>query len=283
MDPRARKLLDFIYLTEVKRTRPGCYEVIFGNRQTALEKPLTRMTVAQVQQAQRTWSTKAWAKRFGSSKASSAAGAAQFMRATLGGLLKAGYCRADELFDGECQDRLALRLLERRGWTRFIAGRMSRAAFALELAKEWASFPVLTATAGAHRQLKRGQSFYAGDGLNKALVSPEAVEAVLAGLKGSPLPDTAGEPEGPLAPAPGGVADELPPEEENDAAPEEEADGKPLSRSTRFWTWLTTGGGTAMIPFVDWRVQILIVALVGGLAIYAIATMPAFRKKLGLS
>lgn len=55
---------------------------------------------------------------------------------------------------------------------------------------------------------------------------------------------------------------------------------KPVTRSTRFWTWLTTGGGTALLPFVDWRVQILIAATVCSLAIYAIATMPAVRLRL---
>ena len=56
-----------------------------------------------------------------------------------------------------------------------------------------------------------------------------------------------------------------------------------LSHSKRFWTWLTTGGGTAALPFVDWRVQFLIVLVVVGFAIYAIATMPGVRKKLGLA
>lgn len=61
-----------------------------------------------------------------------------------------------------------------------------------------------------------------------------------------------------------------------------EAPAEPLSRSKRFWTWLTTGGGTAVLPFVDWRVQALIVIAVVAIAIYAIATMPALRRKLGL-
>jgi len=34
---------------------------------------------------------------------------------------------------------------------------------------------------------------------------------------------------------------------------------------------------------VDWRVQFLIVLVIVGFAIYAIATMPAVRKKLGLA
>jgi len=52
--------------------------------------------------------------------------------------------------------------------------------FALNLAKEWASFPVLAETFGQKRKVTRGQSYYAGDGVNKALVPPGDVEAVLA-------------------------------------------------------------------------------------------------------
>lgn len=73
-------------------------------------------------------------------------------------------------------------------------------------------------------------------------------------------------------------------EEIDDGAPEEEAkrpaDQKPVSRSARFWTWLTTGGGAAVLPFVDWRAQILIATVVSGIAIYAIVTMPAVRVRL---
>lgn len=32
---------------------------------------------------------------------------------------------------------------------------------------------------GSEREVRRGQSYYSGDGLNKALVRPEKVEAVL--------------------------------------------------------------------------------------------------------
>ena len=43
------------------------------------------------------------------------------------------------------------------------------------LAKEWASFPVPSRMRGAHRTVERGQSYYAGDGVNKALISPDKV------------------------------------------------------------------------------------------------------------
>ncbi len=54
---------------------------------------------------------------------------------------------------------------------------------------EWASLPVLTATKGAHRQVVRGQSYYAGDGLNKSLVKPERVEDVLRAVRTGRAPE----------------------------------------------------------------------------------------------
>jgi len=274
---KANQLITFIVSIEA----PAGFGTIFGNRQSALKKPLTQMTIDEVLAAQKTWSTKAWARKFKSTAASSAAGGPQFMRATLLSLKAEGKCRGDEPFDEATQRRLAYALLQRRGFDRFVAGKMSRAAFALELAKEWASFPVLKKTQGAHRIVARGQSYYAGDGLNKALVSPVRVEAALAALLGSPAPQQPEQPKPAPAPIPGPEIEYEGPtidEPQDDASAE-----KPLSRSTRLWTWLTTGGGTALLPWVDWRVQMLLVVLIVGLAIYAIATMPAVRRKLGLA
>ncbi|MFC4624245.1 hypothetical protein ACFO1V_03215 [Daeguia caeni] len=55
---------------------------------------------------------------------------------------------------------------------------------------------------------------------------------------------------------------------------------KPLSKSARFWTWLGSGGGAAVIPLVDWKVQMLIVGAIIVVAGYAILTMPQARAKL---
>lgn len=57
-------------------------------------------------------------------------------------------------------------------------------------------------------------------------------------------------------------------------------DDKPISKSSRFWTWVTSGGGTALMPFVDWRVQMLIAAVIVIVAGYAIFTMPQAKAKL---
>lgn len=172
----AALLLDFIYKTETGRAKPECYEVIFGHNQDKLPKKLTSMTLDEVEAAQATWS-----KLYGSS----AAGAAQFMRnaldapKTLRNIEGEMSLTGKEKFSPALQDRMAFHLLKRRGYLDFVAGNITMTQFGNRLAMEWASLPVLSAIKGAHRQLKRGQTYYAGDKLNKVLVKPEAVEAVL--------------------------------------------------------------------------------------------------------
>ncbi|MDR6757850.1 muramidase (phage lysozyme) [Mycoplana sp. BE70] len=260
--PGAALLLAFIYQTETSRKAPECYNVIYGHNQDKLPKPLTSMTYDEIVDLQLSWT-----KRFGSS----AAGAAQFMRATLVDLAKANpSLRGDQPFDPDLQDRLAYKLLVRRGFDLFIEGKMSRTAFGQRLAQEWASLPVLAATKSTHRNLKRGQSFYAGDGLNKALVKPERVESVLDRV---------------LAVGRGGAV--LDPHEGR--VPKPAKWRKPVAQSGRFWTWLLTAGGTIItalkelnVVSLDWRVQMAILAVIVGFAIYAITSMPAVRSALGL-
>ncbi|PDT82947.1 hypothetical protein [Sinorhizobium sp. BJ1] len=169
--PGAALLLDFVRETEVGRSDRASYDVIYANKQGKLKQPLTTMTYGDIVDAQKSWS-----KNFGSS----AAGGYQFMRATLIGMAKEIHSlRGDMLFAPDLQDRLGYHLLKRRGYQEFVTGNMTLDEYAKKLAMEWASFPVLSDTKGSHRFVKRGQSFYAGDGLNKALVKPEKVEAVL--------------------------------------------------------------------------------------------------------
>lgn len=198
----AMLLLDFIGGIEA----PEGYDTIFGNRQDRLPVPLTNMTYGDVVEAQGNWGNKSWVNKFwGYRTASSAAGRLQFMRATLIGIAQEiPSLRGDMMFDKALQDKLGYYLLLRRGYEDFIAGELSIVAFGKALAQEWASFPVLAACKGAHRLLDRGQSFYAGDGLNKALVAPERVEAmlrkVLAAARQQIIPDD--PPAAPSAPSP---------------------------------------------------------------------------------
>jgi muramidase (phage lysozyme) len=240
----AAMLLAFIGYIEA----PKGYGTIYGNNQDKLPKPLTSMTLGDVVDAQATWT-----KRF----KSSAAGRYQFMRATLQDLSKELGLRGNQLFEPDFQDRLGYHLLKRRGYDAFMAGKISRSEFGKGLAQEWASLPVLAACQGAHLKLKRGQSYYCGDALNKSLVAPERVEAVLDEVKaaksdiGIPISDKP----------------------------------QPLAKSKRFWTWVMTGIGAPLAAFgaLDWRVQFFIVAVIVGFAIYAISAMPQVRKALGLS
>lgn len=193
----AALLLDFIYRTDAGKAPPEAYQVIFGNRQNRLKTPITKMTLGDLIDAQKNWSSKAWVKaNWGFGTASSASGAAQFMRATLQDLAKELRLSGNQVFDPDLQDRLAYHLLKRRGYNDYMAGKIGRTEFGKRLAQEWASLPVLVACKGAHRMLDRGQSYYAGDGLNKALVAPEKIEALLDKVKalrgvpplGTPIP-----------------------------------------------------------------------------------------------
>ena len=185
-------LLDFIRKTEVGRDDRASYDVIYANKQSKLPKPLTSMNIGEIVDAQR-----AWSKNHGSS----AAGGYQFMRATLQDLSKELGLSGSQKLDPDLQDRLAYHLLKLRGYQAFGAGQISRTEFGKRLAQEWASFPVLAATKGQKRQVKRGQSYYAGDGLNKALVKPETVEAILSRMKAATGAEPTPAPSKP-APAP---------------------------------------------------------------------------------
>ncbi|WP_273727462.1 glycoside hydrolase family 19 protein [Brucella gallinifaecis] len=65
----------------------------------------------------------------------------------------------------------------------------------------------------------------------------------------------------------------------NDVLPEPAVE-KPISKSSRFWSWIGSGGAGAAIPFVDWRVQMVLVVFVLALTAYAIFTMPQAKAKL---
>ncbi|MBB4188056.1 hypothetical protein [Sinorhizobium terangae] len=264
-------LLDFIRETEVGRKDRASYDVIYANRQNRLKQPLTTMSFGDVVHAQEAWSK---------SHGSSAAGAYQFMRATLLGLAKEiPSLEGTDVFTPDLQDRLGFHLLKRRGYQAFVTGELSLVEFGKRLAQEWASLPVLADTRGNQQQVKRGQSYYAGDGLNKVLVKPEKVEAVLREVLA--VARRRVEPEGQAAVR---AAREK-------AAPASHAASKrrAVARSGRFWTWLLTAGGSLVTALkelnlvtLDWRVQLAILTVIVGFAVYAISSMPVVREALGL-
>lgn len=174
-------LLDFLRDTETARDNDAthdadAYTTIIGHKESQLAKPITSMTIDELSAEQLRW-VREWRMPSG------AAGAYQIIRKTLLGLKKQLGLAGSEKFTPALQDRMGLELLRLRGLDKFLAGRMTETAFALELAKEWASMPVLAPAKGATRKLKVGQSYYAGDGVNKALVTVSELKAVLASAR----------------------------------------------------------------------------------------------------
>lgn len=141
--------------------------------------PVTSMKVREVL----AWQQKVRSKGY----PSSAVGGPQFIYKTLVSLIPR-YAGMDDLFDETTQRNLALALLRGRGLDTYLAGKVSAEAFADALAREWASLPVIIGP-------KAGRSYYAGDGLNKALVTIEAtlaaVRSALPGPEPTPVPEPA--------------------------------------------------------------------------------------------
>lgn len=156
-----RPVLDLIQKYESR----GDYDIVWGGL-AAKHRPakkLTSMTVGEVMD---------WQDRIVKDGAkSSAAGAYQIIRKTMQSAVAGTGTKRTEKFDRDVQDRLGMWLLAQRGMQSFVDGKISNITMATSLAKEWASMPVPIDMKGASRQLKAGQSYYAGDGLNAAHAS----------------------------------------------------------------------------------------------------------------
>jgi conjugal transfer mating pair stabilization protein TraG len=147
----------------------GNYNAYFGNA-TNTELRFTDMTVAEVL---------IWQKQFvEQGSPSNAVGKYQFIRPTLAGLVRELDIDESARFDAGLQDRLAIRLLERRGVHDYLAGRISREQLAHNLSKEWAALPRVIGG-------DPNSSYYAGDGLNHSRVSVDQVLTAIDSLKTS--------------------------------------------------------------------------------------------------
>ena len=118
--------------------------------------------------------------------ASSAAGKYQIINKTLKGLVDgAGVVSREDKFSPANQDKLCRKLLQQRGVDGFMAGSKSEASFCLAMAQEWASLPVIERTQGQKRKVDPGESYYAGDGLNKSRIAPIQLIAAVREVKKS--------------------------------------------------------------------------------------------------
>jgi muramidase (phage lysozyme) len=180
------KLKAFIRRTETgKENELVQYETIIGHNQDKLAVPLTKMTVDEI-----IASSDRWRKLFGTT--SGAAGAYQIIKPTLVMLKKDLHLSGNEKFTPDLQDRMCDKLLAKRGLAAFLRGDISPTEFGNNLAREWASFPLLSPGKRGNVSLQRGQSYYDKFAGNSALVTAEKVETVLDAIR-TPAPATGGK------------------------------------------------------------------------------------------
>ena len=149
-----KPLLDFIGAHESR----GDYNIVYGGipKSQRPAKPLTQMTVGEVLK----WQDFVVAN----GAKSSAAGKYQVIRKTLRGTYASAGLSLNSLYDEAGQDAIAVQLMNQRGLGAYLAGQLGLETFCNNLAREWASLPLVSGP-------KAGRSAYDGDGLNKALVN----------------------------------------------------------------------------------------------------------------
>lgn len=258
----AALLLDLIRALETGTADRSSYDVIYGHHQEKLKKQISKITIDELIKLQPSLT-----RRF----KSSAVGGYQIVLKTLMYLKKDLRLRGNQIFSPDLQDRLAYHLLKKRGYNEFISGSITRTEFGKRLAMEWASIPVLTTTTGAKQKVRRGQSYYAGDAINRATTTPSKVEAVLNKLK---LLD--------------GVQQAMRSQSDIGRISEVDELDKHPARSKAVWTWILAAVGTVITEVgdtfggLDWRVQLFICLAIVGLALYGIkrqvALVSTFRR-----
>lgn len=174
-----RALLRLIADGEAVRSNPYC-SVWPGH----VEPELVNMTLSQVEAYQ--------SQRLASGRSSSAVGKYQFIKSTLKECV--GYLGCDPIrtvFSSDVQDAMIIKRLEKfRRYNQWKSGSVNTGQFMVFLAAEFASMPVpYDVPAGSvyknqpRRNLRKGQSFYAGDGLNKANHDPDHLYQALEDIR----------------------------------------------------------------------------------------------------
>lgn len=165
------------YIGDMESSAHGGYNNSYGNKAIALDE----MTLGEVIKEQE--------KRRENGEASSAMGRYQIIHKTLKDLTDRNPkdMPLSRVMDKQTQDELAMILLRRRGLDKFQNGEMSEEDFGHQLSMEWASVPLTTdhtTTSGKDKGRVRpaGTSYYAKDGLNKALSDTGSAVAAMRSL-----------------------------------------------------------------------------------------------------
>ena len=151
------ELLEFIAWPESR----GDIDIVYGGIKLKDRPPnkLSTMTIGEVL---------AWQDSIDSQYPSEAAGKFQIMEDTLRGLYKQAGLTTGSLYSAVNQKKLAIALLKRRGLDDYLNGSITTLKFADNLSKEWASLPATIKDRKGRPAT--GQSYYAGDGLNRSHV-----------------------------------------------------------------------------------------------------------------
>lgn len=152
------------FLNFISKGEAEDYNTLYGGGKA----DLTNMTLAEVAELQKN------SKNFANNGASRGVGKYQFtMKPFEEEVAKSGLDPKTTKFTPEIQDKLIMQRLKRmRGYDDFMSGKISKVEFGNKIAEELASLPVLSDFAGK----SRGQSRYAGDGLNKSLTDADSFE-----------------------------------------------------------------------------------------------------------
>ena len=150
---------------ELIRSAEGGYESMYPSETIS---GLTEMTIAEVVELQK--------EKLKDGRESAAVGAYQMLYPA--DYIEGAGLTMNSKFTPENQDKLAQAFLAQRGLTAEKAAK-DPAGFAKGLAQGFAGIPVLETMQGKKQQVERGQSYYRGEGRNKATVSPEVVEEAI--------------------------------------------------------------------------------------------------------
>lgn len=169
-----KALLNLIAKGESEGTGGDPYCALYPGKN---DPRITEFTLSQIDQFQ--------TDRINSGYASSACGRYQFIRKTLRvAVSESGLNAATTRYNRDVQDYLILTILKNyRRLEKWKSGSITDAEFCLNLAKEFASVPVPFDTQGASRPVSKGQSYYAGDGLNRSHHNPDVFLANLADIR----------------------------------------------------------------------------------------------------
>ena len=186
ISPQLKALLTAIRSKEAPK---GYGQIYSGAKGVPKDTDVSKMTLGEVLAFQQ--------KMRDAGSSSSACGGYQFIYKTLKATIAQMGLSLNQVWNADLQDRMAIWLLEGRGLSKFMAGKLSVEDFANNLSMEWASLPVVKSSnsvGSAFYGKKVGASFYDGDGLNKAHHTPTYILALVHNLRSGGIVPPAPEP-----------------------------------------------------------------------------------------